>query len=125
MNEYLFRGKTKETNELVYGGIFVQDGRYFIIKSITYSCGAESWGAFEVDPETVGQWTGEVDKNKTPIYEGDIVKMRTYGPGYCNAVVYFKKGKFAVDGSNYGFKDLAPSTYEVLGNIHDGSDTSV
>ena len=57
-HEYLFRGKTKATNEWVYGDIFVQDGRYFIIKSITYSCGAESWGAFEVDPETVQQCTG-------------------------------------------------------------------
>lgn len=75
MNEYLFRGKTKETHEWVYGGIFVQDNRYFIIKSITYSCGTDSWGAFEVDPETVCWFVGtgnnmlcmEKQINKKPV----------------------------------------------------------
>ena len=67
--EYLFRGKTKETNEWVYGGIFVQDGRYFIIKSITYSCGAKSWGAFEVDPNTVSRCSVATEKQikKAPV----------------------------------------------------------
>lgn len=125
MNKYLFRGKIKGANEWIYGGIAMMGDRYFIVEVQTYDDDTCSWVAVEVEPETVGQWTGEVDKNKTPIYKGDIVKMRTYGPGYCNAVVYFKKGKFAVDGSKYGFKDLAPSTYEVLGNIHDGSDINV
>jgi uncharacterized phage protein (TIGR01671 family) len=74
MLEYLFRGKTKETHEWVYGGIFVQGERYFIIKSITYECGATSWGAFEVDPETVGQSTGFYDCNNELIFEGDSVR---------------------------------------------------
>lgn len=71
--EYLFRGKTKETNEWVYGGIFVQDGRYFIIKSVTYECGAESWGAFEVDPKTVGRFTGLVVRDNEKVFDGDSI----------------------------------------------------
>lgn len=73
MNEYLFRGKTKETHEWVYGGIFVQDGRYFIIKSITYSCGQDSWGAFEVDPKTVGRFTGLIVRDNKKVFDGDII----------------------------------------------------
>ena len=45
----------------------------------------------EVDYKTIGQYTGLTDKN----------------------------GKFAVDGSNYHFKDIAPKRMEVIGNIHD------
>ena len=61
--------------------------------------------------------SGTYDKNGTEIYEGDIVSMRGYN-GKHLALVYFEKGKFAVDGSHYAFKDLAPKTYEVVGNKH-------
>jgi hypothetical protein len=73
MNKYLFRGQTKETHEWVYGGIFVQGDRYFIIKSITYECGATSWGAFEVDPNTVGQFTGLIVRDNEKVFDGDSI----------------------------------------------------
>lgn len=59
------------------------------------------------------------DKNGTRIFEGDIVTMPSYGGGKHKSVVYFKNGKFAVDGSNYAFKDIAPRNMKVIGNIHD------
>lgn len=72
-HEFLFRGKTIETNEWIYGGIFVRDGRYFIIKSITYECGAESWGAFEVYPKTVGRFTGLIVRDNEKVFDGDSI----------------------------------------------------
>lgn len=139
MNEYLFRGKTKETHEWVYGGIFVQGDRYFIIKSITYECGATSWGAFEVDPKTVGQWIGRIDKNGTKVFEGDLCfaafKMPytkdTYGPKLCKCEYNAFYGAFTCHnqiGRHYDWDvegripELPMVGVEVVGNIYDNGD---
>ena len=72
-----------------------------------------------IDPDTLCEFTGEYDKEGNMIWEHDIVSMNAYRGGKWYAEVYFQKGKFAVNGSNYKFKDLAPSTYAVIGNIFD------
>lgn len=48
--------------------------------------------------------------------------MPRYGGGKKISKVYFQDGKFAVDGSNYSFKDLKPSVLEVVGNIFDNQE---
>ena len=65
--------------------------------------------------------TGEVDKNGVEIFEGDIVSMPAHPRGRLNSVVYFERGKFAVNGSNSVFKDIKSRAYEVVGTVHDGN----
>lgn len=44
---------------------------------------------YEVDPETVGQWTGLVDFEDTKIFEGDILEFVYEGKRYRRAVGWF------------------------------------
>lgn len=74
MREILFRGKQLTDDEWVWGSLFIEDG--LLNNGKTYILTSISLNAFtEVDPETVGQFTGFLDKFDKRVFEGDIVRI--------------------------------------------------
>lgn len=125
-----YRGKTKSSNKWVYGYVryFESEDKYFIEESI------EGY-VYEVVKDTIGQFTGLLDKNKNEIFEGDIVRLQSGGGLFSFAskefigIVKFKIGggirnilcQFYIETINdeYNEADFNPQNIEIIGNIHD------
>lgn len=124
-NMGLYRGKRRDTGEWVEGYLAGYDlicteepqdvrhatGEYY--DQIAYV------GFVEVDPDTVGQFTGLPDKDGKRVFEGDVVR---YGSrtGYVN----FGTGCFCVQDSKTRSNpaiDIVMFSHDVtvIGNIHD------
>lgn len=118
MREIKFRGKRLDNGEWVYGFLFMQDGKAYIITDLT-PCG---FIKHEVDPATVGQSTGMCDKNDKEIYEGDILANEGI-PGRVEWDSLLLQ--FHCAWANFDFKTsgdifyLLRRNYVAIGNIHD------
>ena len=134
MREIIFRGK-KDDDEWVYGS-FCMDA----LEQFNGLCGVDGFirlydkgkgkmQTYEVDRETVGQYTGLMDKNGKRIFEGDIVKTSDIThegviqiPGESFEIAMRKGCWVMVAWEDWDFLETNHECIRVIGNIHDNQE---
>ena len=132
MREILFRGKRIDNGERVEGDLLRSRGKCYIHMNLDpFDYLGELSGfikMYEVDPETVCEFTGLTDKNGKKIFEGDIIAIdedsiyyhtasgpvRTYKGMWVSFYLPDAHGRDCYD-ELYRIN----AEREVIGNIHD------
>ena len=124
-----FRGKRIDNDEWVYG-YYVENklGNHFIYE--IERNGEFVWNSYEVDPLTVGQFTGLVDKNDVKIYEFDAILIPQeddelefivkWEEDLAQYILFCESDNYYVDFDNYWSYNT-----EVVGNIFDKENKDV
>lgn len=132
MRTIKFRGRSIHTDKWHYGDLIHNDDDLLIRQGCLSTF---------IENETVGQFTGLLDKNRKEIWEGDAVRVGILSPNYTGSypepyyvdtVCIYKEGAFLYKRiSPFDKKKLSRNwTYkpmhryeiystEVIGNIHD------
>ena len=123
VGSYMFTNDN--TNNPFRSGPFKESHRIIFYSSCDWNMGG--WNDVEIDPSTLGQYTGLKDKNGKEIYEGDIIRsFDSNGEAILHCIVWEEARFVALFKGRY-FRSkcflkqdwLDEFEKEVIGNIYD------
>ena len=117
-----FRGYNLKNKKWLYGYYLFNRGKHFIAEEGLQPPGI-TWEDFEVDPESVGQYVGEV--NGVELYEGDVVNVNRRKELFFRGKIMWDSVycQYILRNGNYG-RDLLSTAknlfeYEVTSNEYE------
>ena len=151
MRQYKFRAKSTNKSEW-WEGFYVYseyEDKHFIVQNAVHAPYHETSGAWcfahftEINPDTIGQYTGLKDSEGQEIYEGDIIVIPDTYPYYDQGVInyvgvvemIFGCWQYVLHcvnplkrGISDGINDIIDSDgdggakFKIIGNIHENKD---
>ena len=130
MREIIFRGKCVLSGEWIEGDLLTKGTDYEVaIKESVGGMGVVR----RVDPATVGQFTGLLDKNGKRIFEGDVCRFREWSRGEMCWIgnIHYENQQFVISGGpnkecetpfSLALSRFVSENIEVIGAIYDNSE---
>lgn len=126
MREVKYRGLDVLTGSWVYGNLLTTPAGTYIIPQ---TLGVNFVQSYQVDKDTVGQYTGLKDKNNTEVFEGDIIQAHTFDENINKRQigrVTYHSGRFGyvfipkeMEKKNLYYPLFSIVTCELIGNIYE------
>ena len=129
--EIKFKGKSLRNGEWIVGQYHTYGDGIFICQTALMSNNGRDWRvpAIEVEPDSVGEYTGMRDKNNKDIYEGDICECETEAEnfGYLKLKGIMQwwqdEARFSIKfASEIDFENRKVKSVEIVGNVFDNSE---